>query len=467
MAAEAGDIVFMKDPLLALPLLLRLSRETVRIIRQNILVFAFGVNLVGVVLTAWLWPLFAPPTWYEQSPVAAVIYHQLGSLAVLLNAMRLLWFERSVTNPTYVRWRDRFGQVNAWLERFSIDDAVHWLSHRWRVVSLTLLTAALAVYALSGFTQVNADEVAVVRRFGRPLAADLQPGLHWCYPWPIDTVTRVQPARVQTIEIGFRTEGRAQAQTARVWSSQHGGDGIRRLPDEAVMITGDGQLIELQGSIRYHIDQPRVYLFEVEDAPAVLRSAAESVLREKVAGRTFGRLLTVDRAAFQREVHTRLQERCAEYGSHGLGVHIDGVSLHDLHPPQEVVSAYHQVTRAMEESHRKENAARALAVSNEKTWQAATDRDKLLAIADATRTRRFAFAERDALLALLAVRKDSPQIMDMRLFYDALEMALKGREKVIIDTDEVPVQRNLWLLPWESMRSVFGGRAVPVPMREP
>src|SRR5207245_4983725 len=89
VAAEAGDVVLMGDPLGPLPLLVRLSRETVRIIRQNILVFAFGVNAVGILLTAWLWPLLAPPDWYEQSPVAAVIYHQLGSLAVLLNALRL------------------------------------------------------------------------------------------------------------------------------------------------------------------------------------------------------------------------------------------------------------------------------------------------------------------------------------------------------------------------------------------
>src|SRR5262249_28160401 len=95
VAAEAGDVVFMGDPLRPLPLLVRLSRETVRIIRQNILFFAFGVNAVGIVLTAWLWPLLAPAEWYEQGPVAAVIYHQLGSLAVLLNSMRLLWFERS------------------------------------------------------------------------------------------------------------------------------------------------------------------------------------------------------------------------------------------------------------------------------------------------------------------------------------------------------------------------------------
>ena len=40
----------MGDPLRSLPLVFRLSRETVRIIRQNIIFFAFGVNGVGIVL---------------------------------------------------------------------------------------------------------------------------------------------------------------------------------------------------------------------------------------------------------------------------------------------------------------------------------------------------------------------------------------------------------------------------------
>ena len=51
IAAEAGDIVMMGPPLAPLPLLVKLSRETVRIIKQNILYFAFGANLVGVLLT--------------------------------------------------------------------------------------------------------------------------------------------------------------------------------------------------------------------------------------------------------------------------------------------------------------------------------------------------------------------------------------------------------------------------------
>src|SRR5262249_57589295 len=57
IAAEAGDVVLMGDPLRPLPLLIRLSRETVRIIHQNIIWFAFVVNGIGIVGTAWLWPL--------------------------------------------------------------------------------------------------------------------------------------------------------------------------------------------------------------------------------------------------------------------------------------------------------------------------------------------------------------------------------------------------------------------------
>src|SRR5260370_25658704 len=106
VAAEAGDIVMMGDPLQPLPLLLRLSRETVRIIRQNIVVFAFFVNGVGIVLTAWLWPLLAPsPAWDGQSPLFAVLYHQVSPLAGLLHSLRFLGVEWTAPNPGLLRGR--------------------------------------------------------------------------------------------------------------------------------------------------------------------------------------------------------------------------------------------------------------------------------------------------------------------------------------------------------------------------
>ena len=136
IAAEAGDIVLMGDPLRPLPLLVRLARQTVRIIRQNIVWFAFAVNAVGIVLTAWLWPLVMPEGWYEQSPLAAVIYHQVGSLAVLLNAMRLLAFERPSVLSAWTRMQATSKRVDTWMQRYlDLDEWLHWVSHHGKLAA--------------------------------------------------------------------------------------------------------------------------------------------------------------------------------------------------------------------------------------------------------------------------------------------------------------------------------------------
>ncbi len=181
IAAEAGDIVLMREPLRPLPLLIRLSRRTVEIIRQNIFVFAFGVNIVGIVLTGWLWPLFArSPGWYEKAPLAGVIYHQLGSLLVLLNSMRLLAFERESMRVPSQRMRSAIAGLDRAIERVSnFDELLHDLSHRWKPITAIIAVLVLGGWALSGMSQVGPDEVAVVRRFGKPLDTDLEAGLHW------------------------------------------------------------------------------------------------------------------------------------------------------------------------------------------------------------------------------------------------------------------------------------------------
>jgi Cu+-exporting ATPase len=524
VAAEAGDVVLMitpraAAPLRSLPLLVRLARHTVHIIRQNIVYFAFGVNAVGIVATAWLWPLLAPAGWYEYGPVAAVVYHQLGSLAVLLNSMRLLWFERGAASGTSP-WQQRLRRVNDWLEhRLDLDEGLHWLGHRWRPVAAAAALLALAGYALSGVTVVGPDEAAVVRRFGRPLAEDFGPGLHWRFPWPVETVTRFKPGYVHTIEVGFRTlPGASGSPAPRAWSSLHAGDGVARLPDEAVMITGDGNLLELQCTVRYSIADPRVYLFEVADPAEVLRNATESVLRDTVAGRAMADLLTADRAGFQEAALARLRQRCAEYGPRGLGLRVEGLALHDLHPPQEVVAAYHAVSKAMQaqarmvneaeaerlaqrrqqEAHSLETVRQAEAEGYEKVGLAKARQDEFLA---RYRARRSLPAAREwALIAdglfelaagrpLESVNADylrrrgeaiarAEALTDFRLYWDNLAAALSGRPKVILDADKVPVRNHLWLLPFDPWPAppVFTpaerptkprGRTPPKPPNEP
>jgi Cu+-exporting ATPase len=503
IAAEAGDVVFMSDPLRHLPLLLRLSRQTVRIIQQNIVLFAFGVNAFGILITAWLWPLLAPPSWYEQSPVAAVIYHQFGSLAVLLNAMRLLWFERTTTNPFFTRLSAGLRGVNDWLEhRLDLDEAFHWLSHQWKPVLTGIVGLLVCGWLLSGFNAIASDEIGVVRRFGRLLPVDLEPGLHWCWPWPIDTVTRLQPGRVHTVEIGFRSLVGKAGSSAGAWSSLHANEGIRRMPEEAVMITGDGNLIELQGTIRYTIADPRAYLFEAADPGAILRSAAESVLRETVAGRTFAELLTSNRGPIQEKALERLRRRCAEYGDNGIGIRLEGLDLHDLHPPQDVVSAYHDVTRAMEKRDLLVNLGEEKVLRDERRQQADGLKQVREAEAESQKKILFAQANQAAFEGLYRLRhrldladewrlfhaawkklsKGRPasevgqeylrhrhealvqkqMLMDFRAYWDALTAALANREKILIDADKVPGRRNLWLVPLGPFGFPMPGMVPPV-----
>jgi Cu+-exporting ATPase len=477
VAAEAGDIVFMGAPLQPLPLLVRLSRQTVRIIRQNILIFAFGVNAAGILLTAWLWPFLVPAGWEEEGPVAAVIYHQLGSLAVLLNAMRLLWFERAA-GPAWLRVRSRLRGIDNWLERhFDVGEALHWLSHRWKKATLAVLGVVLVVYALSGLTRIDPDEQAVLLRFGRPVA-DLGPGLHWHWPWPVEGVVRLRADRIRTVEIGFRwKEGREAIPANLAWSTPHT-DSIDRVPREARMITGDGNLVEVQATVRYFVTRPRVYLFEVGEPKEVIRAAAESVLREAVAGRPFLDLLTVDRQQLQQEIRRQLAGRLHRFGEGGLGVRLDGFSLHDLHPPQPVVDDYYRVAQAMQERDRAVNEARAEATRKfgeakaraiELVARAEAARHELItrsrAEMDSVQTRYQArtklnawdevriwweavgvglAAEGDMLATARAYRErrrrevmaEQAALSDFRLAWDALTSALAGRKKVLIDSDK-------------------------------
>ncbi len=495
VAAEAGDIVLMGAPLRPLPLLVRLSRETVRIIRQNIVVFAFGVNIVGIVLTAWLWPVFGS---LESSPIAAVIYHQIGSLAVLLNSMRLLWFEKTASTSRMVRAKEFCGRtyrtLDRLLDRFDLGEAFHWAEHRWKAVAAALGTLLLLAYALSGLTLVRPDEVGVVQRFGRPVA-DLSPGLYWRWPWPMEETTRVSQ-QVRTVEVGFRAELVKKGASVLSWTSPHAAEG--KIPDEAMMITGDGNLVELQAVVRYKVVNARVYLFQVRDPDEVIRASAESVMRGLIAGRPFLQLLTRDRGQFQDEVLARLTDACQSYGDGGLGIDIDGVSVKDLHPPTDVVQNYYDVTRAMEDYDRLKNDARRAAFSKEKA--ALAEGERMMRQAQAAYTERIQQAEADraTFLAWLKTRRqlsleqevqlsmhvmedffsgrlDPKQmdqalqrrreellqlqagLMDFRLFWEALGRALVGRDLVLIDSDKVRGTRNLLLVDPEQFR-------VPVPM---
>ncbi len=492
IAAEAGDIVLMGEPLRPLPLLVRLSRETVRIIHQNIVVFGFAVNIVGVVLTGWLWPfLGSSDEWNKKAPLAGVLYHQLGSFLVLLNSMRLLAFERTSPTSTVARVRDRAKRFDNWLGRFSVDELLHGVLHRWKAFALGFVMLGLFCWLSTCLAEVDTGEVGIVQQFGRPVA-DLEPGLHIRWPWPVETVTRIRPDEVRTVEVGFRTLTEEQAKRAgrtaareNTWASGHGDD-IAPVTDEAVMITGDDDLVEIQATVRYHVSDPRQFLFGVRDVDALVRSSAESVLREVVAGRRFTDVLTTRRADVENDALSRLRRRLEAVSSGGGGVSIDGFTLHGVHPPPGVVESYHKVAKATQERDRTINEAEADALRTRRRAEESANRVLKIAGATAYTKEEAAKADRDAFLAWhivrnklapdeeaafvaekdrrvkagedtavvekdLAARRDKLLaerrfLIENHLAVQAVVDVLRMRDKVLIDMPDVGVRRNIFLV---------------------
>ena len=245
-----------------------------------------------------------------------------------------------------------------------------------------------------------------------------------------------------------------------------------------------------------------MFLFEVKSGEEVIRGATEAALRAMVAGRSFPELLTIERGAFQHEgVLKRLKAgACDRYGSQGLGVAFDSIAVVDLHPPAEVVDAYHEVARAMERRDQKINAARerathklktaaadsldivakARAGALEKVQRAEGDKAAFLALHQARSTLDFCQEWRlmneavDGVLAgraVDAVEKErqakrhqqlarQAALADFRLFWETAAKSLSGRDLLLIDADNVRGQRQLMLFDPEQLR-------IPIPMWMP
>ena len=441
LAAEAGSVVLLGDPLSGLPETIRLARQTVRVIRQNILFFAFGFNAVAVAL-AGLRVL---------GPVAAAIVHQAGSLLVLLNAIRLLGFERWHTLRLVQAGERVIAAGRRWRPSAWLDGA--WRSRR-PIVRAAIVVASLA-YLGSGITMIEPDQVGVLRRFGRYRPPLLRPGLHLRWPAPVEAVIVVEPDRSRLARIGL--PGPASAEVKPVgWNATHGGG----RDESALFFTGDENLVELAGVVEYRFTEARLaeLLFNVADVESTVSRAAEGVFREVVGCTTLEAILVSGRRAFEGKVGQVLQRRLE---ASGLGVVVEKVRVVDAHPPREVVPAYRDVSSAVSDAARSLNQAQADAAR--RYWSAVAEAES---IRDAARTRadrlvNRAAGEKAAFLAKASSYAASPALSEFRLLWDTLGTMLPDRPKLILDR-RVTGRRHVLLADPDRLSPALGRVLAPV-----
>src|SRR3954469_3462639 len=94
----------------------------------------------------------------------------------------------------------------------------------------------LLLWLGSGFYVVGPGERGVVLLF-REATEQTEPGLRYRLPWPIQSHEVVDIAQVRRAEVGFRTVSGG--------TSERGGRGsTRTVPQEALMLTGDENIVE-------------------------------------------------------------------------------------------------------------------------------------------------------------------------------------------------------------------------------
>jgi modulator of FtsH protease HflK len=273
-----------------------------------------------------------------------------------------------------------------------------------------LAVLLLVAWALTGLYRVDAAERGIVQRFGAYTVTTL-PGLHWHYPYPVETVDIVNTNAVANYP--FRTE----------------------------ILTADEQYVFIQMVVQYRRTDPVKYSFEVDDPESTLQDVTESALREVIGTSTLVELVTERRDQIAPRTSEVLQTTLDNYGA---GITVTSISLEKLDYPQAVQAAVDDTQKARNDSDRFILEADTYAKDIIPRARGAAAR--ILQDAEAYRDRVIADAEGDAarFVALLTEYKKAPRVTRDRLYLEAIEEVYSNSAKVFIDSQS---SGNLLYLP--------------------
>ncbi len=294
---------------------------------------------------------------------------------------------------------------------------------------IVLAVVLLIAWGLTGFYRVDEAERGVVQRFGAYTVTTM-PGLHWHWPFPIETVSLVNTTAISNY--AYRTE----------------------------MLTADEQYVFIDMVVQYRRSDPVKYSFEVIEPDMTLQDVTESALREVVGTSTLESLVTGRRDEIASRTQEVLQATIDNYGV-GTGITVTSISLETVNYPQAVQAAVDDAQKARNDSERYRLEADAYA--NDVIPKASGNAERMLEDARAYRDRVIADAQGEAARfeALLTEYQKAPRVTRDRLYIEAIEEVYGKSAKVLMDKEG---SGNLLYLPLDkiinqSARPAMSGEA--------
>ena len=300
-----------------------------------------------------------------------------------------------------------------------------------------LAVVLVVVWWLAGIWIIQEPEKGVVLRFGA-YHRTMDPGFNWA-PYFIDSVITVNVDRVRNAEIGFR----------------HQGSSVAVVPREALMLTEDENIVDLQFAVQYRVKDPAQFLFENSEPEIALRQATESAVREIVGRSRMDFVLTEGRGAVAAETQGLIQDILDRYRT---GLRVMSVNMQNAQPPTQVQDAFLDAIKAREDQERIINEAKAYQA--DVVPKARGEANAILAEAEAYRQRVEAIALGDAsrFEQVLQAYRVAPEVTRDRLYLEAVESVLANTSKVLVD---IPEGNNLMYLPLDQIIQSRGDSSVP------
>jgi membrane protease subunit HflK len=280
---------------------------------------------------------------------------------------------------------------------------------------------AAVVILFGSFYQVAPDEMGVIQRFGKFVRTS-EPGLHLKLPLGIETLTKVPVQQQLKQEFGFRTT------TPGVRSE------YAITPDtqkEAVMLTGDLNVLNVEWIVQYKIKDPYKYLFKMREAEATFRDMNEAVVRRVIGDNSVDEVLTIGRDRLAHESREALQNLCNLYE---IGIDVSQLIFQDINPPEPVKPSFNEVNESLQEKEKKINEA--WAEYNNEIPKATGVAEQTIRGAEGYATERVNNSRGDAsrFTAVYQEYARAPLVTRARLYLETMnDVMQKIGKKVIID----------------------------------
>jgi membrane protease subunit HflK len=266
--------------------------------------------------------------------------------------------------------------------------------------------AAFALWVFSSLYTVRPEEQSVELFLGK-FSSIGEPGLNFA-PWPLVTAEVIPVTREQSEAIGTSSTGNSTG----------------------LMLTTDANIVDIEFQVVWNIADPAMFLFNLADPQATVRSVAESAMREIIAQSNLSPILNRDRGQIEASAQELIQTTLRNYDS---GINIIRVNLDQADPPEEVIDAFREVQAAEQERDRLQRQADAYA--NRVLAGARGEAAQILEEAEAYRAETINAAQGEAsrFSAVLTEYRQAPEVTRQRLYLQTMETVLGDIDKVILD----------------------------------